>query len=208
MEQVEETIAEFSPNAHFEDTHPASPIRAKAIQVFSDSDLLKEYKSSGKITTDKKLNEKTSELTKLLEFHPDTKMDHFRSLMILYGGIFLSQIDGTIEASEKNKIIEKLSDFSVNPRRLYETITPMLKEPAKIEKIFHDAVRQIIQINPSERYEILNYFCNIAFKDRVLRDKEIDYLLKFSKKILGFEDVETAKLILHYLGESFHPRFS
>lgn len=208
LEEVKKTLENYSPHQGlFYSSHPANPIRIKAIEAFKDSKLYKNFVQKGTIKEDLDFQKEMEELSHLMELHPDNERDHYRLLVVAAGGMVMAGIDGDVSPEEEDRIIHFLSQFTVYPRKFLDNI---LKENKSIEDIrtsFMENLKKLLDIDPSERYAVFSFLSQIALSDRILKKVELDFLMDFGQNVLGFHEMEACREFVGILRqERFMPR--
>jgi len=210
LKEVDNILEKYTEaDALFHESHPTNPIRVKAIQYFSESELYRAYRDGTKeVKEDLSLNEKMDKLVKLLELHPDNEQDHHRLLLIATGGFLLAGIDEEITPDEEEKILTYLSNYTIYPRFYLKSLLQKVKAHDDIIALFMGSIKKLMEIDPSEKELIFNYLCEVALADRQLTQTEIDFIMNIAINLLGFHEIETSRRFLDHLKvRQFRPRF-
>jgi hypothetical protein len=100
-------------------SHPINPMRIKAIELFSKSELYQNIINKQDKEEDKVLEEQIDTLTDILMVLSNSQIDRLRSYFIASAGIIVSGIDKQIDKEEIEKIIYELSYLSIFPPRSF-----------------------------------------------------------------------------------------
>jgi uncharacterized tellurite resistance protein B-like protein/phage anti-repressor protein len=179
-------------------SHPINPIRIKAIELFSESEL---FKSMGEGADDLALREQISELIGILLSLNHSELDLNRRKFIAGAGLMIAGIDEEVSENEYEKIIMTLSNFAIFPKADFEEI---LKE-GRAEEIATESARYILGKNPAERYPLFGYMVEMALSDRKISKKEVSFLYETGERFFGFSRKEMAQLIAEPIHRSFVP---
>ena len=114
----------------------------------------------------------------------------------------MANVDAEINKDEYEQIVKVLSGFTIFPKRF---INQFFQEENIIE-IFHKAADNIIEINPSEKHNMLGYLVDITLADKEIFNKEIVFLYEFGTKHLGFTKKEVAQIIADIVQKNFMPK--
>ena len=179
-------------------SHPINPIRIKAIELFSKSEL---FKSMGEGSDDLALREQVSELIGILLSLNHSELDLNRRKFIAGAGLMIAGIDEDVSENEYEKIIMTLSNFAIFPKADFEAI---LKE-GRADEIATESARYILGKNPAERYPLFGYMVEMALSDRKISKKEVSFLYETGERFFGFSRKEMAQLIAEPIHRSFVP---
>ncbi|RME78279.1 MAG: hypothetical protein D6785_12155, partial [Planctomycetota bacterium] len=173
LNEVREMIENYSPHKGlFYSSHPANPIRIKAVESFQNSKLYQNYSQKGIFIEDQEFEKEMEKLAQLMELHPDNQRDYFRLLLIASGGLVIADLDGEIAIEEEDRIIYFLSQFTVYPRKFLEEIKETAKTPKERENLFLDSVDKLLQMDPGERYAIFTFLTQMALSEKKKKKEE------------------------------------
>jgi tellurite resistance protein len=210
MQEVDSIIENYENTyASFEEVHPANPIRIKAIEIFSKSELYQKFAKDGIILdSDKNLSKDMQHLAKLMELHPDNDRD-FRLLTVLAaGGLIMASVDHELKDDEKEQILNMISNYTAYPQKFLDHILEKYSDNTRLTKATQDAIDALLEKDPTVKDPIFHYFCQIAMSDRELNQKEVDLLMKIGTKWLGLHKLEVCRLFVNSLHmEQFQPKF-
>jgi len=83
------------------ETHPANPLRIKALDVFYHSRLRKNFLQSRKLVQDNKLRRQTDQLIALLQEQPEDDIDQAGRDFLASAGYYLITSDGDVTAEDQ-----------------------------------------------------------------------------------------------------------
>lgn len=210
LAEMDAILENFSHNrVMFRGSHPANPIRIKAIQIFSESQMYQQFAKNGKVMAeDQMLAKKMDALVEMLSLHPDNERDHYRLLVIAASGFYLAGLDEQVDALEEEKIMEVLANFTVDPRTYLKDVLATIKKPKGLKNLMEDTVKKLLNIDPQERYPLFDYLCQIIIADRKIEKVEVDCLMDIATRLLGLHEIEANRMFVQALRASrFQPRF-
>ena len=71
--------------------------------------------------------------------------------------------------------------------------------------MFKSSITNIIQQNPAERFQLLQYMANIAMSDNSIFNKEINFLFEVGESLLGLTRREIAQILAATLQQGYIP---
>lgn len=181
-------------------THPVNPLRIKAIKLFSESSLYEDFKNEKEFNTDQVLNAEMDKLIAMLQTISTSPMDAFRKQFLASAGLIMANIDKNINDDEYESILESLSNYTVFPHEYLSEICN-----TSTEEVFKSSITNIIQQNPAERFQLLQYMANIAMSDNSIFNKEINFLFEVGESLLGLTRREIAQILAATLQQGFIP---
>lgn len=181
-------------------THPVNPLRIKAIKLFSESSLYEDFKNEKEFNTDQVLNAEMDKLIAMLQTISTSPMDAFRKQFLASAGLIMANIDKNINDDEYESILESLSNYTVFPHEYLSEICN-----TSTEEVFKSSISNIIQQNPAERFQLLQYMANIAMSDNSIFNKEINFLFEVGESLLGLTRREIAQILAATLQQGFIP---
>lgn len=197
-----ETLEYFKTHAAGNMTsHPINPIRIRAVELFGESELFKKMENNEPLETDSQLNTNIEELTTIIKTLSSSELDKHRKNFIASAGIILANLDNTIDTLEYENIIHLLSRYSIFPEKYLKEIID-----GDVYEIFNSSVKKIMEINPGERYNLIDFVIKLALTDHHILKEELDFIYSFGKN-LGMQKKEVAQLIAAAIQEVFIPDF-
>ena len=181
-------------------THPVNPLRIKAKKLFSESSLYGDFKNDKEFNTDQVLNAEMDKLIAMLQTISTSPMDAFRKQFLASAGLIMANIDKNINDDEYESILESLSNYTVFPHEYLSEICN-----TSTEEVFKSSITNIIQQNPAERFQLLQYMANIAMSDNSIFNKEINFLFEVGESLLGLTRREIAQILAATLQQGFIP---
>ncbi len=195
----EKILEYFSQNRNIF-THPVNPLRIKAITLFSESNLYEDFTNEKEFTPDDKLNAEMDKLIAILQTISSSPMDAYRKQFLASAGLIMASVDKNINEDEYESILESLSNYTVFPQEYLNEICYI-----STEEVFKSSIINIIQQNPAERFQLLQYMANIAFSDNSIFNKEINFLFEVGENMLGLSRREIAQILASTVQQGFIP---
>lgn len=199
----EKTLAFFKDNARADIlSHPINPIRVKAIELFAKSQT---YAEKGLFEDDDEiLNSGMDDLIKILIKTGSSNIDYHRKIFIASAGIILAQVDNVINEDEYREIIMALSEFTMFPKEFLFDIAQK-----DVVRFCNQAIAEILEINPSEKYALIDFIIRIALSDHDIFKGELELIYHFGEN-LRMSKKEVAQIIAtsiqkHYVPNIFKP---
>lgn len=178
-------------------SHPINPIRVKSIDLYSKSDT---YKKAGEIESeDEALAKQMQELLEIIQKVGGSKLDYHRKIFIASAGIILAQVDEEMNLDEYKALISTLSEFTIFPKVLLEEISKQ-----DVVKLCNESIQEILNINPSERYALLDYVIQMALSDHHIFSGELDLIYRFGDS-MSLPKKEVAQLIASGIQKRYVP---
>ena len=168
-------------------SHPVNPIRIRAMELFATA------------KTQAIFNRGMNELVQVLQDLQYNALDNAIADYIADAGIFISQTDGKRGKAEEEFIIRELAAYSLFPHDDLKRV-----EKGDVIRTLNNAIKNILDMAPDLRGELLNYFINMAFADGVLNDKEMKLINDFGNK-LGYHENEIANILKIKIRKEFTP---
>jgi len=187
-------------------SHPVNPIRIKALEYFSKSNLFKSIREGKEISEDEELNNNTKELIELMKVMKGTNLGQSRLIVVAIGGLLAAMSDREINERELEGIILVLSRYEMFPKVLLERYSKDLcSDREKAIELFADAVQKIIKERPLERFQILEYMIDVILMDRKIREEEVEFVFNIGEKLLLIPEKEIAQILAGKIRETFVP---
>lgn len=171
-------------------THPVNPIRIRALELFATA------------KTQTAFNRGMNELVHVLQQLQYDALDNAVADYIAAAGLFISQMDGKRDKNEEDFIIRELAAYSLSPYKDLKRV-----EKGDVVKTLNTAIKDILEMAPDLRGELLKYFINMAFADGELDEKEMALIYDFGDK-LGFPEGEIAEVLCAKIRKEFIPSVS
>jgi len=205
IEEMDRVLEYFrSESAPSDATHPVNPIRIKALQHFSKSDLYGAVAAGQELCEDASLAEKLAELLGILVSAGFSELDNHRRHFIAAGGIVVAGVDERLTQDEVERILGTLASVTSFPRGFLDQVL----ESKKVGEIFGGSTKALLEVNPGERYSMFAFLIDVALADRVLDQREVALLFDVGEKLFGFPRKEVAQQLGNAIQKGFVPRFS
>ena len=183
-------------------SHPINPVRIKCLQLFADSRLYAGLSSRTKSAGDEKLAAKIQELVEILMVRGTSDLDLHRAHFIATAGILMSGADKEMNLREVESIINVLAQFTIFPKDFFDHIL----SSGEVSQLFQQAVTNILQRNPGERYSMLEYLIGMALSDNQIYSAELDLVFHIGENVFGMTRKEVAQIIGAVIQKTFVPR--
>ena len=167
--------------SHVSATHPANPIRIKALAALHRSELIKTVDAGGEIVADKKLNEEIDEIVKILRKVPFNDREWAELDFVGSAGMLIMMADKEINATEHNYLINILSRYIHWPPAYLEHGFDQEKPVDKMK----GAAKWIIENCPWRTRDLLKQLFPIIIRDQVIHDTELNTFMK-----IGIEELK------------------
>jgi len=179
-------------------SHPINPIRVKAIDLFSKSVY---FNKEAHALNDKELQNQIDNLSEVLFKIKNSELDYHISYFIASAGLLVAGIDGNVDEKEIEKIMVYLSDFCIFPRFFLDNVY----KSGKVEEILIKTIEKILEINPSERENMLVFVIGMVMADRAINEKELEFIFDISKNAFGYTPKETAQIFADIIQRNYMP---
>ena len=168
-------------------THPVNLIRVRALELFATA------------KTQAAFNRGMGELVHELQKIEYDVLDDAIADYIAAAGLFISQMDGKRDKIEEDFIIKELAAYSLFPYKDLKRV-----EKGDVISILNNAIKNILEMAPDLKSELLNYFVNMAIADGILDEKELALIYDFGDK-LGYAEGEIAEFLGVKVRKEFKP---
>lgn len=152
-------------------THPVSPIRIEALNLFANARTEKELDEGMNVLIDAIARLNTEEIE-----------DHMLYFMAS-AGLIMANADGEITQDEIDNILLSMSNYYMFPMTILEKVNQN-----DCYKIFNESVQNILNINPDMKSELFSYIINLMVADHKFNQKEIDLMFQIGRQSFGFSD--------------------
>lgn len=167
--------------------HPVNPIRVQAIYLYA------------KAVNQDELEKDMGELIQILLKVGNHPLTNFMSIFIATAGIIVANIDGQVSKEEIDHIVQNLSRSKIFPKIFLESIGKL-----DINHLFEDSVKQILEINPGLKTNLLEYMISVVLADRDIRDKEVNFIYNIGRG-LGLSIKEISVIFANMIQRNFVP---
>lgn len=200
IEDNSRKLLEFSESGGLNiSSHPTNLIRIEALKIFSCCSVF--YEEGG--VSFEELEAHIDPLMGILVRLSDNKIDYYIAQYAACLGIMLSSIDGELDRTEINTILNNLAGVYVFPRNYIQVISE--KSGTELGKMLDDTLQYIIQEHPEMRAAMLNYAIQLVLADNEINDKELDFVFDLGTRSFGFNEQEVAQMFAEAIQASFTP---
>jgi len=185
-------------------THPINPIRVKAIDLFSKSTLWKQIQSGAVISPDEEFDKQTIELSAILQRLGLNDLDYHRMHYMASSGLLMAMVDKKMHEKEYLHIINNLSNYQIFPEDFLESLSNAGFE--KVQEVFMGSLQKILELNPQEKSEMLNYLIQLAITDNRINQAEMELIFDLGTKLFDYSRKEIAQMIATGIQQNFMPK--
>ncbi len=209
IEMAEKMLSELSGSASLDYfTHPADPIRVKALELFYNSNKWKQLMNGETVGEDEDLVNKTKELVDVLRRRPRNEMEQAELEFLASAGYLLMISDEDVSIDEHEYLMGVLSQFVFLPqeylKELCEEGPKKMRGPLETMKL---SGATIMEKYPHRRIDILRNLFPIITRDRVLNEKEVEIFMNIATRDLEIPLPEALELFLQGLRALYRPRY-
>ncbi len=183
-------------------THPINPIRVKALQFFSESEMYRQIAAGQEPQPDESLDKQIGELIQALIDNSSSPLDEHRRYFISSGGLIMAGADRDLADEELERIASILAGRTNFPLEFLRHVL----NTDKVNEIFVQSARNILAINPSERHAMFGYLIDVGLADRLIQEREVELLFRIGEQVFGFSRKEIAQVIAEAVQRGFIPR--
>lgn len=202
LAEINDLIDSYQSNPlSFPSTHPINPIRIKALELFSKSKLFEDINNNVEASNDLKLEEEIKELSSLLTVLTNSELDQHRLYFLASGGLKVALADDKLDSLELEAIYKILGNFHMFPHDFLDAIA----QSGQMENIFTKSIQNILELNPGERYPMLDYLIDIILRDKNIEKEEIAIIYKIGQENLGISKKEVAQRLGLALQKGYVP---
>lgn len=181
-------------------SHPINPIRVQALNLFSRIEPFTD-KESPKYLPDNKFAEATNELIDILLRIRKDPLDQQLSLFIASAGLLTASKDGEYSEYELEHIISQLSNFQIFPSQYLEEIG----KSGQLEEIFRESAKNILEMAPGMREDLLECIINITMSDKEISPDEFRFVFQIGQEVFGYSTIEIAQIFSRIIQNNFVP---
>ena len=169
-------------------THPVSPIRIEALNLFANARTEKELTDGMNVLIDAITRLNTEEIE-----------DHMLYFMAS-AGLIMANADGQVTQDEIDSILLSMSNYYMFPMTILEQVNQ-----ADCYKIFNESVKNILGINPNMKGELFSYIVNLMLADHKFDQKEIDLMFQIGRQTFGFDENDILCFLTEGIRQAFVP---
>jgi Zn-dependent protease with chaperone function len=205
LEMIDALMAEMSETGErvFE-SHPANPVRVKALELFFRSRTWKDWAKPGKIRRDKVLEEKMESTIAVLRKTPRFEKDQAELEFLASAGFTLMVSDEIASEEEYTYLLNLLSYYYFWPGVYLQSYSEA-KDPKEIQRTLKRSAAIIVEKYPQSSRTLLQALMPLLTRDKKLDQRELDTLFSIAEKQLKIPHAEVVDLLLDGLVEHFRP---
>ena len=178
-------------------SHPAIPIRARALQLFRDA--------GGAAASRDKLDlvdQKVCELARLMEYETSEPMESHARDFVLAGGVLAAHADGKGKSwDEHDRLVEMLRPTLADPDAAITKIVSL----QQAEEVLTKNARWLRDNGGEDRFTAFHYLSIVCAQDGILEGNEELFLLR-AAEMLGIPDKVARNKIYETLAHAIKAR--
>ena len=159
-------------------THPVSPIRIEALNLFATA------------RTEKELNEGMDVLVDAIARMNSNEVGQNLLWFIGSAGLIMAHADGEMTNDEMENILNHMSEYYMFPLDILQQITS-----ENCSDIFNKSLKRLSELIPNSRNDLFLYLVNIMVTDYKFKKEELNLLFDMGKKAFGFDDETIVRLL-------------
>lgn len=191
LEQIEELAGNRELMATSFDSHPLTPVRLKALELFSRSTKAATagfVAGTEDLVKDDALEDAIDQLMGLTLRQPDTRLREAMMLAVGFGGGRMLAVDGSINDHEVKVLAEVLlKDFTDTPEQILNRITSSLQDATLEQALLSDFDKALSTVRENgssmDREFVVARLAQIALADGALLGAETDQLIEVAERI-------------------------
>ena len=170
-------------------THPVSPIRVEALNLFANA------------KTQKELNDGMEFLVNAIaRMNINNNIGKSYLDFIASAGLIFAQADGETTHEEIELILSRMSEFHMFPK---DVLIEVSKEDPY--EVFNRSVQEILREQPNNKEQLFMYLVDLMMADRSFHHAELDLLTEIAQKTFQFDNETFLKLIAFGVQRGFLP---
>ena len=169
-------------------THPVSPIRIEALNLFANA------------KTEKELTEGMEQLVKAISrLNMDPVEDDFLIFMAS-AGLIMANADGQMTEKEYETILDGMSSYYMFPVDILKQVTR-----ENCSELFNQSVASILKENPKLAPNLFSYLVAILMSDQNIDKDELRLLFTMGEKAIGLDEETMLRLLAGGIRHFFIP---
>jgi len=199
---ADQTYAEMRDHpSYVSATHPANPIRIKALLEFSQSKLWKDISGKKKHpAVDEDLESKMNEILYLIKKVPFDDQEETELLFLSSAGLLLLSAHEETKEEEYNYLINILAQYIHWPPAYLEELNKN-----NIHSVMKKSSKKILANFPQRARDLVRQLFPIILRDRKITDSEVEVFVKISTEELMIPFSEVADIFLNGVRELYQP---
>jgi Zn-dependent protease with chaperone function len=192
-------------------THPAHPVRVKALELFNESKLFSRLKSRGEAVEDPELSNAMEAAVAVLRKIPRSEREDVQARFLAAAGFLIMTSDGDISPAEVTFLDNVLANFCYLPGALYEDYfgggneKKLQKGYRAARKTVSETAATIVKDHPDLVRPIAMTLVELVIRDNRLDPAELDLLAKISTDHLKIPLTELNSALHGAMEERFRP---
>lgn len=169
-------------------THPVSPIRIEALNLFANA------------KTEQELNEG---MNKLVNAIARLNMNPIEDNMLIFmasAGMIMASADGKVTEKEYEQILNNMSCYYMFPLDILKKVTP-----ENCTDLLNQSIANILKEKPDLAPELFGYLVNILVSDQQFDKKEIELLFNIGQSAMGLDQETMLKCLAGGIQRFFIP---
>ena len=171
--------------------HPLNPIRIQAIHLFSQQ---------GKLGIDEYLYA-IDELVELQYKLRESEIDTLIPIFLTIAGMMMAQADNEVTNEEKERIIEKISEYQLCPVQLFEYVCNADNQNIILDRI----ASRLMKLDPNTPALLIEFLAELAIVDKRLKKEEVEELMNIGVNKLNMVPRQVATILAKVIGEKYNP---
>ncbi len=159
-------------------THPVSPIRIEALNLFATA------------KTEKELNEGMDLLVDAIARMNNSDVGQNLLWFVASAGLIMAYADGEMTEAEQENILNHMSEYYMFPMEILQQITS-----ENCSEVFNTSLKNLSELIPESRDQLFLYLVNILVTDYHFKQAEIDLLFDMGKKAFGYDEETIVRLL-------------
>ena len=172
-------------------THPVSPIRIEALNLFANA------------RTEKELNDGMNVLIDAIARLNTEEIEDYMVYFMASAGLIMANADGQVTQEEIEHILLSMSSYYMFPKSILEQVSQ-----GDCCKIFNESVQRILDINPDMKADLFSYIVNLTVTDHKFDQKELDLMFQIGHQAFGFSDEVIFSFLTAGIRQNFIPSIS
>lgn len=182
-------------------SHPGSPLRVKALQIFSQSATYQSFAKGQDLGEDSAFTEAMTHLTRLMKYIPTASWEQAALDFLAGAGFMLVHADGNPDQREMNYLINLLSNHSHYAPGLLQD----MQEGSKATETMQQAAAFLAKEFPEKVRGLLSALLPIILRDGRLHEDEVNLFLTMAIQEFDIPPVEAMHMVLGGLRDMFAP---
>ena len=159
-------------------THPVSPLRIEALNLFATA------------KTEKELNDGMDVIVEAIARMNNNEIGQNLLWFVGSAGLIMAHADGEMTQDEQENILNHMSEFYMFPLDILKQITP-----ENCSDIFNKSLQKLAELIPESRADLFSYLITIMVTDYKFKQAEIELLFNIGKNAFGFSDEDIVRLM-------------